>query len=39
LVVKQGRLRDSVLYAIMKAAWPAVKATLERSLEKAHVPT
>jgi RimJ/RimL family protein N-acetyltransferase len=32
MVVRNGRVRDSVLYAITKTEWPAVQATLERRL-------
>ena len=29
MVVRNGRIRDSVLYSITRAEWPAVKTTLE----------
>jgi RimJ/RimL family protein N-acetyltransferase len=38
MVVRHGRLRDSVLYSITNAEWSAVKATLEGNLERANVP-
>jgi RimJ/RimL family protein N-acetyltransferase len=32
IVCQSGRIRDSVYFSIIKAEWPAVKATLEKKL-------
>ena len=36
MVVRRGRVRDSVLYSITRTEWPAVEATLEGRLERGH---
>ena len=38
MVVRDGRLRDSVLFSIIRTEWPGVKAKLEVILDRAHVP-
>lgn len=38
MVVRDGRLRDSVLFSIIRPEWPGVKAKLEVILDRAHVP-
>jgi RimJ/RimL family protein N-acetyltransferase len=32
MIVQEGRVRDSVLFSIIAAEWPATKATLEARL-------
>ena len=34
MIMPDGRVRDSVFYSIIESEWPAVKAELERKLER-----
>ena len=34
MVLPDGRIRDTVMYSIIKAEWPAVKARLEGLMER-----